>query len=356
MTILGIPAVFVGTALLLAVIGLVCVVVARRDDRRTILVGLTILAIAFFVVPTRVHERYLFPFFALGAILAATSFRWRLAYLALALANFANLYAVLTTPFYNNPGISDWLGVGDAIRSQAGVTIAALTHLAVGLWALTELRRGAQVRLDAETEADALDDKEPIRWTIPEPAPAPRPTPGRPPVPQLPASARSASRAQARPSRAPAPGASARLVSRGQGIKPDRRSAPRRSALLHRSRPWARSTARNGADQASCGGLVGRQPRLADRSRGLWGERGGRIDKLDLLIMAVLLVGVLTLRLFRLSDPYEFHFDEVYHARTAMEFLQDWRYGMPHDIYEFTHPTWPSTPWPKGSPTSATTR
>ena len=66
-------------------------------------IGLTILAIAFFVVPTRVHERYLFPFFALGAILAATSFRWRLAYFVLALANFANLYAVLTTPFYQNP-------------------------------------------------------------------------------------------------------------------------------------------------------------------------------------------------------------------------------------------------------------
>ena len=32
------------------------------------------------------------------------------------------------------------------------------------------------------------------------------------------------------------------------------------------------------------------------------------------------------------------HFDEVYHARTATEFLQDWRYGMPHDIYEYTHP------------------
>ena len=25
------------------------------------------------------------------------------------------------------------------------------------------------------------------------------------------------------------------------------------------------------------------------------------------------------------------HFDEVYHARTATEFLQDWRYGEPHD-------------------------
>ncbi|HZL32705.1 MAG TPA: phospholipid carrier-dependent glycosyltransferase, partial [Verrucomicrobiae bacterium] len=300
-TILGIPAVFVGTGLLLAVIGLVCVVVARRPDRRTILVGLTILAIAFFVVPTRVHERYLFPFFALGAILAATSFRWRLAYLALALANFANLYAVLTTPFYNNPGISDWLGAGDAIRSQAGVTIAALTHLAVGLWALTELRRGAQVRLDAETEADALDD-EPIPEPEPEPEPEPRP---------------------------------AWHLSPGPGsLTPMGPVEPAGAAPIGAPPAWSAE----GEDRGLLRRLLDRRPRLADRSRGLWGERGGRIDKLDLLIMAVLLVGVLTLRLFRLSDPYEFHFDEVYHARTAMEFLQDWRYGMPHDIYEFTHP------------------
>ena len=297
-TILGIPALFIGTALLLAVIVLVSVVVARRDDRRTILVGLTILAIAFFVVPTRVHERYLFPFFALGAILAATSFRWRLAYFALALANFANLYAILTTPFYNNPGISDWLGVGDAIRSEAGVTIAALTHLAIGLWALTELRKGAQLRLDAETAADALDDGSPVHaddgpdWS---PGPDPDPGPGPGPVPLEPA--------RQTTSAGPAPA----LASYGEN-----------RGLLR--------------------GLLDRRPRLADRSRTLWSERGARIDKLDLLIMAVLLVGVLTLRLFRLSDPYEFHFDEVYHARTAMEFLQDWRYGIPHDIYEFTHP------------------
>ena len=32
------------------------------------------------------------------------------------------------------------------------------------------------------------------------------------------------------------------------------------------------------------------------------------------------------------------HFDEVYHPRTAIEFLQDWRYGLSHDIYEWTHP------------------
>ena len=51
-------------------------VVARRPDRQTILVGLAVLAIAFFVVPTRVHERYMFPFFAVAAILAGVSWRW----------------------------------------------------------------------------------------------------------------------------------------------------------------------------------------------------------------------------------------------------------------------------------------
>ena len=44
------------------------------------------------------------------------------------------------------------------------------------------------------------------------------------------------------------------------------------------------------------------------------------------------------LRTFRLAEPYQMHFDEVYHARTATEFLQGWRYGLSHDIYEWTHP------------------
>ena len=50
------------------------------------------------------------------------------------------------------------------------------------------------------------------------------------------------------------------------------------------------------------------------------------------------MVGSLFLRTFRLAEPYQMHFDEVYHARTATEFLQDWRYGIDHDIYEWTHP------------------
>ena len=130
----GVPALYVGTALLLVAIGAVCAIVAfypRRstvviatrqagpsgsiDDRRLLIVALTFLAVAFFILPTRVHERYLFPAFAVGAILAATSFRWRIAYVVLALASFANLYAILLTPFFKNP--ASRTGSGSATRS-----------------------------------------------------------------------------------------------------------------------------------------------------------------------------------------------------------------------------------------------
>ncbi len=78
--------------------------------------------------------------------------------------------------------------------------------------------------------------------------------------------------------------------------------------------------------------------RTHDRTALLAGERGGRFDRLDLWILLVLVVAALVLRTYRLAEPYRMHFDEVYHARTATEFLQDWRYGIRHDIYEYTHP------------------
>jgi hypothetical protein len=80
------------------------------------------------------------------------------------------------------------------------------------------------------------------------------------------------------------------------------------------------------------------RPLRPDRSKALDREPGGRLDKLDLWILVVLVAAVLGVRMFRLAEPYQMHFDEVYHARTAMEFLQDWRYGYQHDIYEWTHP------------------
>ncbi len=313
----GIPAVFVGTGLLVAVILAVCLAVFRGGrpsvggvlgDQRVALVGLTILAIAFFVVPTRVHERYLFPFFALGAILAATSVRWRIAYVVLSLASFANLYAILLLPFYDNPGVQDWLGIAGAIRTPTGIAIVALAHLAVFLWALTELRAGALRR-----GAGAGAGREPVAEAVPklpgEAARDPRPTTALPvraapatwAVPSTPSS-----------SRPPA------------GPDPAAWEAAGPSPMARRSRiPF---------------GLGDLPALLPDRSRRLHREGGGRFGRLDLWLLVVLVVAALTLRTFRLAEPYRMHFDEVYHARTATEFLQDWRYGQVHAIYEFTHP------------------
>ncbi len=67
-------------------------------------------------------------------------------------------------------------------------------------------------------------------------------------------------------------------------------------------------------------------------------EPSGRFDRLDVWLMVVLVVAALGLRTFRLAEPVQMHFDEVYHARTGTEFLQNWRYGIPHNIYEYTHP------------------
>ena len=176
-TVLGIPAVLVGTTFIgAAIVALMVVLWRRHDDRRALLVALAVMAIAFFVLPTRVHERYLYPFFALGAILLALQPRWAAVYAVLAVANFANLYAILTLPFYDSPGLGpmlDALGslgrqLGEWFRSTAGVTAAALAH-AGGLVAAafflarpapgeTDRTLGAGEAADAEAGEAADDD------------------------------------------------------------------------------------------------------------------------------------------------------------------------------------------------------
>ncbi|HEU0243239.1 MAG TPA: phospholipid carrier-dependent glycosyltransferase, partial [Candidatus Limnocylindrales bacterium] len=83
---------------------------------------------------------------------------------------------------------------------------------------------------------------------------------------------------------------------------------------------------------------VNETPIRPDRSRLLHREGGGRLDRLDLWILVVLVIAGMSLRMFRVAEPARMHFDEVYHARTATEFLQYWRYGIDHTIYEWTHP------------------
>ncbi|MGP1673999.1 MAG: glycosyltransferase 87 family protein, partial [Candidatus Limnocylindrales bacterium] len=152
-----VPAVALGAGLLvLAIVGVLWVA-ARRPDRLTLLVALAVLALAFFALPTRVHERYGFPFFALGAILFAVSARWRVAYVVLSIATFLNMYVVLTTLYPPlDPSLSpvrDWLGIGELVRSPLGVTSVAIVHTAAFVWVWLQVRSSAAARLEDEVDA-----------------------------------------------------------------------------------------------------------------------------------------------------------------------------------------------------------
>ncbi len=308
-----IPAVVIGTTLLLAAIALVLWVVARRPDRLTLLVGLAVLALAFFVVPTRVHERYGYPFFAMGVILAAISVRWRMAYAVLSVATFANMYVVLTTLYPNNPSIADWLGIGPAIRSEAGVIMFSLLHAAAFAWAFVQLRSGAREHLEDELAAASVGAA-PVEASG---SPGPPPRPVVAPAPPQPVAA------------APAVAMTAIVATpRSEG----------RAAVASLPTWTPRATFAELGIVGWFKARLGEAPIRPDRSATLRSERGGRLDRLDLWLVVVLVIGTLLLRTFRLAEPYQMHFDEVYHARTATEFLQDWRYGLSHDIYEWTHP------------------
>ena len=322
----GIPAVIIGTTLLVAAIALVLWVVARRPDRLTLLVGLAILALAFFVVPTRVHERYGYPFFAMGVILAAISVRWRVAYIVLSVATLANMYVVLTTLYPDNPSIADWLGIGPAIRSEAGVVLFSVLHAGAFAWAFVQLRSGAHERLATELVAASAEagPGPPPRRAVPTTTPPRRaePTMVAAAVIQAGRDVIAASPSAARPAVAIAP----------------RPTSPPRPAVATMP-SW---TPRPTFDELGVVGWfrarLGEAPIRPDRSAILRSERGARFDRLDLWLVIVLVIGTMLLRTFRLAEPYQMHFDEVYHARTAAEFLQSWRYGISHDIYEWTHP------------------
>jgi len=91
----GLTAVQLGAAMLVIVGLAVSAGLLLRDERRTIVLAFAVVAFAFYALPTRVHERYLFPFFPAAALLAAPYAGRAVAYLGAALLNAVNLHAVL---------------------------------------------------------------------------------------------------------------------------------------------------------------------------------------------------------------------------------------------------------------------
>ena len=100
---------YVGAVLLLIGLAAALLPLRRRQDLAMILAVGLFVVFAFYFLPTRVHERYLFPAMAVLAPLAATSWRVLVAYLLLT-AGFAAsmLYALVdTTPFGFWPWLED---------------------------------------------------------------------------------------------------------------------------------------------------------------------------------------------------------------------------------------------------------
>ncbi len=256
----------VGTLLFAAVAVVALVCVARRDDMRGILLVSLVLAIAFFALPTRVHERYLFPALALGALLVLSGRAWPWIYAALSVSFFANIYWVYSedwafaAPPVMNPGLAGRPVVQDPL-------LEATLFTDWGIWLLGLLVTITLAAVLWHTVRHAFS-------AAPEPEPAPLPP------------AASSKRAVAEP------------------IPP-----PATSGWL----------AVNPADAY-----------LREPMR--------RLNRRDALILLGLIAFALVFRLWRLEVPRGHHFDEVYHARSAAEFISAWRNDWNRDVYEWTHP------------------
>ena len=265
-----ISAASLGAALLVLMTMLVVVTLWIRDDPVAIMLAFCVLAIAFFALPTRVHERYLFPVFGVGALVAAMSPRWLAWYIALAVTNVANLHAVLTlrAPGYGTPG-AQGLPLGDFLRDPFIVGIIADVHTLFFIGVIAA-----------------------FFWQISLPA------------------FRSVLRGASRGSEELAPVASAAMTPAAANATPTA-AALRPDAELPPAPTYG--TAAGGTSQRP-------------------GPPGPRH------LRGVVLIALISRAIYRLDMPRTMYFDERWHATTATEFLQDWRYGMPHELSEWTHP------------------
>jgi predicted membrane-bound dolichyl-phosphate-mannose-protein mannosyltransferase/Gpi18-like mannosyltransferase len=236
----------------------------RRDDATGLLVAALVVAVAFFVLPTRVHERYLFPALALGAPLVLRDRRWAILYGLLSISFFANVYGVYTADwsFYQsviNPGVGGKAMVRDPILqatllSPWGIYLLSAAVVAALGWLLVMAAEVAGETSQRRRQATT-------NWGAPPQAAAP-----------------------------------------AFGI--ERPAWLRRPSVSH---------------------------------NGFFDERR-RLDRFDLVLVLAFVLIAFGYRLWRLDEPRSMHFDEVYHARSATEWLADWQHGWKRDVYEWTHP------------------
>ncbi|TMB57213.1 MAG: phospholipid carrier-dependent glycosyltransferase [Chloroflexi bacterium] len=277
-------------AILFGIVAIVALLqVARRDDPAGLLTGSLLLAVAFFALPTRVHERYLFPALALAAPLVARSWRSATIFGALSFIFFANIYWVYTHDWSFVQGSVYNPGVGGAPMVRDPF-LAATLFSPIGVYAVSFLVVVLVGVLTWRSVAMALAPAR-RRW---------QPAGASPTVPVL---------AGGVPSEPMPPGLPA--------TPPPSPATPIDGArTFDRLRVWLR-----------------RDPTDPYRS-----EPFRRLDRIDALLVVALVLFSFVFRIWRLDLPRSTTFDEVYHGRSATEWLADWQEGWKRDTYEWTHP------------------
>ena len=264
---------------MLAVTLVVSLIAAQTPGSLTILVGLAVLAIAFYVVPTRVHERYAYPVFALAIILAAVAWRWRIAYVAITGDGLPEHVRGPDQPVLQQPGDQRLAGdrPGPARRvGRRSDRSRERRHLPVGGRAAAPDARwpGCAARLAAEQELAWDED-----WV------AVRASPGR--------------RRWAAASLSPAPvGGSAARPAAAAGRHAVGATTRCTCAAASAAAAAAPMAVLDAAPDARRVGVVGwlkarfnELPIRPDRSATLRHEGGGRLDRLDLFLVVLLSSG-----------------------------------------------------------------
>ena len=316
----------VGALLFVAVAVVAYWYVALRDDPEGLLLAALLLAVAFFALPTRVHERYMFPALALAAPLVIRRWPISRSWLTLAVAGAATLAFLL---YLVPPDPS-----ADATRSllRPLVLVVSLAPMVLawsggaGLYVLLSASFFANVYWVYTAD-----------WSFAE-GPVMNPGVGGLPMQRDPFLAST-------------------LFS-DHGIYAMSGLIVVVLAVLIGwavANAWQPASASQPAAQpmpaeGSVGGLAGIGSPVADAWQRLiaWlrPDRGDpylreprrRLDRLDLALVIGLVLFAFLFRLWRLDTPRSMHFDEVYHGRSATEWLADWQEGWTRDTYEWTHP------------------
>ncbi|MEN9752765.1 MAG: hypothetical protein RL670_456, partial [Actinomycetota bacterium] len=93
--ILGVPSSLIGNGLFLILVGFIFWMLLRKSAPMTVFTGYALLLFGFYILPTRVHERYLVQAFAVLAIVWAVKLKDRILLVVLSVANTLNLHAIL---------------------------------------------------------------------------------------------------------------------------------------------------------------------------------------------------------------------------------------------------------------------